>query len=78
MMSVNFEIMIYKQGNRGIREAKMESGHSCQNLERAAISLGFVSCPVGAFSDDDINKAIGLSDYEIPLYVVPIGYEEKE
>ncbi|MDY1591820.1 MAG: SagB/ThcOx family dehydrogenase [Methanofastidiosum sp.] len=78
IISANFERMKYKYGNRGIRYAIMESGHSCQNLELAAISLGLVSCPVGAFSDDDIIKAIGLSDYEIPLYVVPIGYEEKE
>jgi len=78
IISANFERMKYKYGNRGIRYAIMESGHSCQNLELAAISLGLVSCPVGAFSDDDIIKAIGLSDYEIPFYVVPIGYEEKE
>ena len=78
IISANFERMKYKYGNRGIRYAIIESGHSCQNLELAAISLGLVSCPVGAFSDNDIIKAIGLSDYEIPIYVVPIGYEEKE
>jgi len=40
--------------------------------------LGLVSCSVGAFSDNDIIKAISLPDYEIPLYVMPIVYEEKE
>jgi len=78
IISANFERMKYKYGNRGIRYAIMEAGHSCQNIELAAVSLGLVSCPVGAFSDNDIIKAIGLSDYEIPLYVIPIGYEEKE
>lgn len=78
IISANFERMKYKYGNRGIRYSIMESGHACQNLELAAISLGLVSCPIGAFSDNDIIKAIGLSDYEIPLYVVPVGHEEKE
>ncbi|MCC7573173.1 MAG: SagB/ThcOx family dehydrogenase [Candidatus Methanofastidiosum sp.] len=77
IISANFERMKYKYGNRGIRYTIMEAGHSCQNLELSAISLGLASCPVGAFSDNEIIKTTGLSSYEIPLYVVPIGYEEK-
>ncbi len=74
----NFERMKYKYGSRGIRYALIEAGHSCQNLELAALSLGLVSCPVGAFSDSEIIKILGTQDYGIPLYVIPIGYEEKE
>ena len=77
IIAANFERMKYKYGNRGIRYALIEAGHSCQNIELAALSLGLVSCPVGAFTDSEIVKTIGLSDYEIPIYVIPIGNEDK-
>lgn len=74
----NFERMKYKYGSRGIRYALIEAGHSCQNVELAALSLGLGSCPIGAFSDSEIIKVLGMTDYGIPMYVIPIGYEEKE
>jgi len=77
IIAANFERMKYKYGNRGIRYALIEAGHSCQNIELATLSLGLVSCPVGAFTDSEIVKTLGLSDYEIPVYVIPIGNEDK-
>ena len=69
-----YERTTVKYGNRGIRYVHMEAGHACQNIliEAAALELGAV--PIGAFSDTEVQKVLGLPKDYIPLYVVPVGY----
>lgn len=63
-----------KYGERGIRYAHIEAGHIAENIHLQAVSLGLGSVPVGAFDDDEVQKALSLpSDCE-PLYVIPVGY----
>ena len=69
-----YERTTVKYGDRGVRYIYMEAGHACQNIliEAAALELGAV--PMGAFSDTEVQKVLGLPKDYIPLYVVPVGY----
>jgi SagB-type dehydrogenase family enzyme len=62
-----------KYGERGIRYMWMEAGHAAQNLLLAAAALGLGAVTIGAFDDTGIARALGLSDLEIPLYLIPVG-----
>jgi SagB-type dehydrogenase family enzyme len=62
-----------KYDERGIRYMWMEAGHAAQNLLLAAAALGLGAVAVGAFDDAGIARALGLSEQEIPLYLIPVG-----
>lgn len=62
-----------KYDERGIRYMWMEAGHAAQNLLLAAAALGLGAVAVGAFDDAGISEALGLSEQEIPLYLIPVG-----
>jgi SagB-type dehydrogenase family enzyme len=62
-----------RYGERGIRYAHMEAGHSAQNICLQAISLGLGSVVVGAFNDESVKMVLSLPQNESPLYLVPIG-----
>ena len=63
-----------KYGERAERYVQLEAGHVCQNLLLEATALGLGAVPIGAFSDEALRDALGLSDGELPLYVVPVGH----
>jgi len=62
-----------KYAERGIRYMWMEAGHAGQNLLLAAASLGLGAVTIGAFDDARMAEALGLSDAEEPLYLIPVG-----
>lgn len=62
-----------KYAERGIRYMWMEAGHAAQNLLLAAAALGLGAVTIGAFDDEGIADALGLSDMEEPLYLIPVG-----
>ena len=62
-----------KYGDRAERYVQLEAGHACQNLLLEATALGLGAVPIGSFDDDSVRQAIGASDDEQPLYVVPVG-----
>ncbi len=68
-----YERTTKKYGDRGVRYVQMEAGHAAQNiyLQVAALELGMVT--VGAFHDDQVKYIIGMSEKEVPLYVIPVG-----
>ena len=59
---------------RGENYVYIEAGHAAQNLHLQAVAEGLGSLPVGAFSDDEVKKLLGLPEELIPIYVIPIGY----
>ncbi|MGB9875786.1 MAG: SagB/ThcOx family dehydrogenase [bacterium] len=63
-----------KYGERAERYVILEAGHACQNLLLQAVALGLGGTSVGAFSDEEIKKILGVD--ALPLYVVPVGYPE--
>ena len=60
-------------GRRGIRYVDNEIGHAAQNVHLQAVALGFGTVPVGAFDDEAVARALGLSGGEKPLYLIPVG-----
>lgn len=62
-----------KYSDRGIRYMWMEAGHAAQNLLLAAAALGLGAVTIGAFDDSGMADALGLSDAEVPLYLIPVG-----
>ena len=62
-----------KYADRGIRYMWMEAGHAAQNLLLAAAALGLGAVTIGAFDDAGLTDALGLSDMEEPLYLIPVG-----
>jgi SagB-type dehydrogenase family enzyme len=63
-----------KYRDRAVRYIAMDLGHVCQNVQLAATALGFGSCPIGAFFDDEINTLLELDgEEETALYMVTVG-----
>ncbi|MEJ2658923.1 MAG: SagB/ThcOx family dehydrogenase [Desulfobacterales bacterium] len=63
-----------KYRNRAMRYIPMDLGHVCQNVQLASTAMGFGSCPIGAFFDDDINRLLEIDgEDETVLYLITIG-----
>jgi SagB-type dehydrogenase family enzyme len=62
-----------KYGERGVRYVWQETGHAAQNIYLQAVALGLGNVTVGAFHDNEVQKILGLSDFEKPVYVIPVG-----
>jgi SagB-type dehydrogenase family enzyme len=63
-----------RYGERGIRYVHIEAGHIGQNIYLQAEALGLGTVAVGAFHDDQVASAFGLSGELAPLYLMPIGH----
>jgi SagB-type dehydrogenase family enzyme len=68
-----YEITTSKYGERGIRYVHIEAGHAAQNICLQAVGLKLGTVTVGAFEDDKVLEVLGVSDDEVPLYVMPVG-----
>ena len=65
-----------KYGKRAERYVKLEAGHVGQNILLQAVALDLGGVPIGAFHDDQVQRALGLpANYE-PLYLIPVGHGE--
>lgn len=62
-----------KYGERGLRYVAMEAGHAAQNALLQAVALNLGAVVIGAFDDDGVRQATGMSPAEQPLYLVPVG-----
>ena len=65
-----------RYGDRAMRYVQIETGHAAQNLLLEAVALGLAAVPVGAFSDRDVHRALGLPANQVALYIVPVGHPE--
>ena len=72
-LSAVYERITGKYGERGIRYADMEAGHVGENVALQAVAIDLRTVMVGAFSDEDVKKVLGLPAGERPLYLIPIG-----
>jgi nitroreductase len=43
-----------------------------------AVALGLAAVPIGAFSDEDVARALGFDRGEIPLYLIPVGHPAED
>lgn len=70
-----YERVTSKYGQRGIRYTDIEVGHAAENIQLQAVALGLSSVQIGAFDDGAVSKLLSLSEDEIPLYIIPVGYK---
>jgi SagB-type dehydrogenase family enzyme len=63
-----------RYGERAMRYVQIEIGHAGQNLLLEAVALGLGAVPVGAFSDADLHRVLGLPADCAVLYLVPVGH----
>ena len=68
-----FERTTSKYGERGVRYAWQETGHAAQNIYLQAVALDLGNVVVGAFHDTEVQRILGLSDFEKPACVIPVG-----
>lgn len=72
-----YERTTVKYGERGIRYVHMEAGHAAQNVQLQAVARRLGTVVIGAFDDEGVRKVLRLTDREHPLYLIPIGNEER-
>lgn len=51
-----------------------DTAAAVQNLLLAAYALGLAACWVGAFSEGEVRRALGLAAEVRPVALVPVGY----
>lgn len=68
-----YMILTSKFGERGIRFTHLEAGHAAENICLQAVGLKLGTVTVGAFDDASVQKVLGLSVDEVPLYIIPAG-----
>jgi SagB-type dehydrogenase family enzyme len=68
-----YERTAWRYGQRTERYVHMEAGHVGENIHLQAVALGLAVVMVGAFSDDDVSRVVGLERGVRPLYIIPLG-----
>lgn len=64
----------HRYGDRAARYVHIEVGHAAQNVHLQAVALGLGSFPIGAFYDEQVQRALSLPRDQQPLYIIPVGY----
>lgn len=62
-----------RYGGRAERYVILEAGHVAQNVLLQAVAIDLGGVPVGAFDDEEVRRALGLSADLTPLYLIPLG-----
>jgi len=65
-----------KYGLRGATYTHIEAGHVGQNVFLQAEAIGLKAGIVGAFNNQQIIRAMGISTSHDPLLIMPVGYSE--
>ncbi len=73
VLSAIYNKTTQKYGEVGLTFADMEAGHAAQNIYLQAVSLNLGTVTIGGFDDEIVNAVMGLSEYEVPLYLMPVG-----
>jgi nitroreductase len=60
-----------------LRWAHATAGAIAQNVYLMAAARGIGTCLVAGIDEGAIRKGLSLSNAAIPLYVMPLGYEER-
>ena len=71
VIAAQYERTTRRYGDRGIRYVHIEVGHVGQNIYLQAEALGLGTVAVGAFSDEEVKKVLGIE--EEPLMIMPVG-----
>ena len=55
----------------------IDAGIVAQNIMLAARDLGLGSCPIGAFDENKLRKAINCPGHSRPVLIITIGYADE-
>jgi SagB-type dehydrogenase family enzyme len=73
-LTMIFQRMRFKYGERSYRYGLIEAGHLGQNLYLAATSIGLGACAVGAYDDQGIDQLLGIDGREeVSVYLLSLG-----
>lgn len=72
VIAANYPRTTAKYGQRGERYVHVEAGQAAENVCLQVVALGFGTTVVGAFSDSEVKRLLGLSEAE-PLLLIPVG-----
>jgi SagB-type dehydrogenase family enzyme len=75
VITAEYARVTIKYGDRGIRYAQMEVGHSCQNIFLQCQTMGLSAGIVGAFHDRKVAKIVGVAKNHEPLIIMPVGWQ---
>lgn len=68
------ERMTWRYNQRGYRYLHLDAGHVCQNLYLAAQAVNCGVCAIAAFSDELLNKALGVDgERQFAVYAASCG-----
>ena len=56
-----------------LRWMYVEAGHAAQNVYLQAIPLKLGAVVIGGFKDEDVRRALNMSEKEQPIYIMPVG-----
>lgn len=73
ILTAIYERTTERYGDRGRMYVHMDVGHAAENVLLQATALGLGGVPVGAFRTRTVAQLLGLSESEIPLYLLPLG-----
>ncbi len=74
VLTAIFQRLRWRYRQRTYRYALLEAGHIGQNIYLAAEAAGMGACAVGAYSDTEINRLIGIDgEHEATLYLLAVG-----
>jgi SagB-type dehydrogenase family enzyme len=73
VIAAAFRRTTMKYGERGERYVHIEAGHAGQNLCLQAAALGLGTTVVGAFSNADVARVLGLSEDVEAILIIPAG-----
>lgn len=74
VLSAIFQRTQQRYRERAQRYILFEAGHIAQNTYLVATSIGLGACAIGAFSDEDFNRLLGLDGRaESVLYLIAVG-----
>lgn len=76
VITAEYERIIGKYGERGMRYAQIEVGHVGENIMLQAGALGMGAGIVGGFSDASVAAAIRAPKGHEPLIIIPVGYKK--
>ncbi|MGE5233843.1 MAG: SagB/ThcOx family dehydrogenase [Acidobacteriota bacterium] len=62
-----------RYGERTERYVAIEVGHAAENLCLQAVALGLGTVPVGAFSDREVERLLGMPAGEVARLLLPVG-----
>ncbi len=70
----NFERSTRVYKSRGELYAIQDAAAAIENLLLAACAMGFGSCWVGAFDEEEVREILDIPDKILPVAMIPLGY----